>query len=128
MVDAAAGEEFRDDRRRRLPIPPGALVRPTARDPLSSSLAILTTVAITATSIVATLTWWSPGVVVPAVLVIAAQQQACFVLAHDAAHHRLPDCLRVLVEYRFIEGAEVRNFLETVGLGSADPSFPALSE
>ena len=35
------------------------------------------------------LTWWEPWTIVPAVIVIATQQHACFVLAHDAAHYRL---------------------------------------
>ena len=33
--------------------------------------------------------WWTPWVVVPAILIIATQQHAMFVLAHDAAHYRL---------------------------------------
>ncbi len=37
----------------------------------------------------AALYWWTPWVVVPAILLIATRQQACFVLAHDAAHYRL---------------------------------------
>lgn len=85
----ATGEEFRNDTRTRRTLPPETLRALTRLDPVRSTLSVLTTLTVIATTIAAALTWWAPWTVIPAVIVIATQQHACFVLAHDAAHYRL---------------------------------------
>jgi len=85
----ATGEEFRDDTRVRRALPPDVLRELTRLDPVRSTFAVLTTLAVIAATVAVALTWWEPWTVVPAVIVIATQQHACFVLAHDAAHYRL---------------------------------------
>jgi len=83
------GEEFRDDRRRRQGLPADVIKRLTVIDPVRSWLAVAETVGLLAACIAAALIWWTPWVVAPAVIVIGLRQQACFVLAHDAAHYRM---------------------------------------
>ena len=83
------GESFLDDKRLRRGLP-GAVIRElsvqddrkawAALAELYGSIALLITVAVWA---------WHPLVVLPAMFLIATRQQACFVLAHDAAHYRL---------------------------------------
>jgi fatty acid desaturase len=90
-IATAPGEEFRDDLRRapaRL-LPPEVLRELTELDTGRSALAVLQTVALTIVLLAAALHWWTPLVVVPAVVLIASQQHAMFVLAHEAAHYRL---------------------------------------
>lgn len=90
MVSVAAnGTEFRDDERRRAGLPPEVVKRLTRLNPWKAALGVLETVGLIALSIAAALYWWTPWAVVPAMIVIAGRQQACFVLAHDAAHYRL---------------------------------------
>ena len=90
MPDSIAnGEEFRDDRRVRRALPPDVLRDLTRIDPVRSTLSVLTTLAVIVAAAAVALTWWEPWTVIPAVVVIATQQHACFVLAHDAAHYRL---------------------------------------
>ena len=86
---AGIGEEFRDDERRRVGLPPDVVKRLTRIDPLRAWLGVLETVGLIGLSIAAALYWWTPWAVIPAMIVIAGRQQACFVLAHDAAHYRL---------------------------------------
>lgn len=87
----SAGTEFRVDLRE----PAGRVIdadtlrQLTALDPLRSTLAIAQTVFITVTTLAIAATFWTPWVVIPAIVIIAAQQHALFVLAHDAAHYRL---------------------------------------
>lgn len=50
---------------------------------------VLSLLSVLAACIAAAVIWWTPWVIVPAILLIASRQQACFVLAHDAAHYRL---------------------------------------
>jgi fatty acid desaturase len=56
---------------------------------------VLQTLGTLAVALAAVHVWWRPDqlatywVLVPALLVIASRQMACFVLAHDAAHYRL---------------------------------------
>jgi len=88
-VQVRSGEEFRDDGRGQRGLPPALVKELTRLDPLRATLAVLGTVGTLAAPIAASLVWWRPWVVVPALIVIAARQQACFVLAHDAAHYRL---------------------------------------
>lgn len=84
------GAEFRDDvRRRRRPLAVEVLSHLTELNPAKSTLAVAETVGILALSLGAAVHWWTPWVVVLAILVIASRRQACFVLAHDAAHYRL---------------------------------------
>lgn len=89
VCSTTKGEEFREDRRRPAPLPAPVLRRLTTLSPWRSWLAVMITLASLVATISIALIWWTPWVVIPAVLVIATQQQACFVLAHDAAHYRL---------------------------------------
>ena len=85
----ATGEEFRDDMRIRRALSPEVLGELTRLDPVRSTFSVLTTLAVIAATVTVALTWREPWTIVPAVIVIATQQHACFVLAHDAAHYRL---------------------------------------
>jgi len=82
-----AGEEFRDDIRKRLPA--DVLARLTELSPLRSTLAILQTGMLIAIAIFVAVRFWSVPAAILAVLLIAPLQHALFVLAHDAAHYRL---------------------------------------
>jgi len=83
------GEEFRDDKRGR-PALPAALIKQLSRqNDVKAWVSVISLLAVIAACITAALVWWTPWVVVPAILIIASRQQACFVLAHDAAHYRL---------------------------------------
>jgi len=85
----ATGEEFRNDGRMRLS---AEQLRPLTRlDPLRSTAAIGQTLLAIAAVIGLALTYWTPAVVIPAVIAIGVLQHALFVLAHDAAHYRLYD-------------------------------------
>jgi fatty acid desaturase len=82
-----AGEEFRDDVRKKLP--PEVLAPLTRLDPVRSTLAVAQTFAALALVVglaVAFWSWWAAAI---AVVLIAPLQHALFVLAHDAAHYRL---------------------------------------
>jgi fatty acid desaturase len=86
-IASAAGEEFRDDVRKRLP--PDALAPLTRLDPVRSTLAVAQTflsLAVVIGLAVAFWSWWAAAI---AVVLIAPLQHALFVLAHDAAHYRL---------------------------------------
>ncbi len=82
------GEEFRDDLRRQ-GLPVEVVRRLSVIHPVKAALAILHTCRVVAICVAASLTWWTPWVVIPAMVVIASRQQAFFVLAHDAAHYRM---------------------------------------
>jgi fatty acid desaturase len=85
------GEEFRDDHRRaatRL-LTPELLAQLTTIDDVRAAVALAQTLAIAAGALWAAATVWTVWIVLPAIVVIAAQQHAMFVLAHDAAHYRL---------------------------------------
>jgi fatty acid desaturase len=86
---AGRGEEFRDDERRRKGLPPELIKRLTRIDPLRAALSVALSVGLAALIAAVALAWWTPLVVVPAVLAMGAVQHAWFVLAHDAAHYRL---------------------------------------
>jgi fatty acid desaturase len=85
------GEEFRDDHRRaatRL-LTPELLAQLTTIDDRRAALAVAQTLALAGATLwlaAALWTWW---IVIPAIVVVATQQHAMFVLAHDAAHYRL---------------------------------------
>jgi fatty acid desaturase len=84
------GAEFRDDVRRARTLTPEEIKRLTRLDPWRSTLAVAQTYALLAAALFVGVRWWSePAVVALAVVVIATQQHALFVLAHDAAHYRL---------------------------------------
>lgn len=83
------GQEFRVQRTRANKLPADVIKRLTKIDAGKSTLALLQTVGIIALCIGLSVYFWTPWVVVPALFIIATRQQACFVLAHDAAHYRL---------------------------------------
>jgi fatty acid desaturase len=92
-IASAAGEEFRDDVRKRLP--PDELAPLTRLDPLRSTRAIAQTflsLAVVIGLAVAFWSWWAAAI---AVVLIAPLQHALFVLAHDAAHYRLYETRRL---------------------------------
>jgi fatty acid desaturase len=83
------GEAFREDSRTRRGLPAALVKELTRQDDrkawaglaeLYGSIAILIGVAVWA---------WHPAVTLIAMFLIATRQQACFVIAHDAAHYRL---------------------------------------
>lgn len=85
------GEEFRNDLRqaRARLLPPAVLRALTTLDDRAAALATLKTLGLASAGLAAALAWWTPWGVVPAVILIASQQHAMFVLAHEAAHYRL---------------------------------------
>lgn len=88
MPDDAAGEGFRDDvRRRGLPAP--VLRDLTRQDDARAWRGTAELAGSIALFVAVPLLWWHPLVIFAAMILIATRQQACFVLAHDAAHYRL---------------------------------------
>lgn len=87
--DAATGKEFRGDNRRNAGLPPDVLKRLNRLSFWPAMLGVLETVGVLAAAIAMALIWWTPWLVLPMLLLITSRQQACFVLAHDAAHYRL---------------------------------------
>ena len=81
------GEEFKDDHRKALP--PDTLRRLCAISPWKSAWSIAQELAVLGALLAVALTWWTPWVVVPCVILIGTRQHALFVLAHEAAHYRL---------------------------------------
>lgn len=91
---AQEGEQFRDDLRaaRGHLLCADQLRELTTLNPVRSAASVAQTVIITPVVLGVALTWPSVWVLVPAIFVIATQQHAMFVLAHEAAHYRLfPD-------------------------------------
>jgi fatty acid desaturase len=89
-VNAARGEEFRDDARGVRSLLPAAEIKRLSRlDAWRSSLAVAVTWGVIVVAVTAALIWWSPWVVIPAILIIGSRQHALFVLAHEATHYRL---------------------------------------
>lgn len=92
----AAGSEFREDvRLRRRALAAEVLSRLTTLDDRRAAWSVFTLFASTAVAVAVAIAWWTPPVVVLAVLFIATRQQAFFVLAHEAAHYRLFSSRRV---------------------------------
>jgi fatty acid desaturase len=95
-MDTPQAGTFRDDARRAIGVgrtgerlPPELLAPLTALDDARSLCAMLPTLmALVAVPAVAAAVW-TPWVIVPAILAIAALQHAMFVLVHEAAHYRL---------------------------------------
>ena len=83
------GTEFRDDARRVSRLPAETVKRLTEISPMKACYGAFETVTILVLAIGAAIVWWTPWVVIPAIIVITGRQQACFVLAHDAAHYRM---------------------------------------
>jgi len=90
-ASSTRGAEFRADLRRAgaRAMPPDVLAELTRLDPWRSAWSVLVTVGGLATTIGIALAWWTPWVVIPAMVLVAVQQHALFVLAHEAAHYRL---------------------------------------
>ncbi len=92
-MDAAArtGEEFRDDHRRAATrmLTPELLATFTALDDRRAAAAVAQTLGILAVTLWAAASVWTWWIVLPAIVIVATQQHALFVLAHDAAHYRL---------------------------------------
>ena len=83
------GTEFRDDARRVSRLPAETVKRLTEISPMKACYGAFETVTILVLAIGAAIVWWTPWVVIPAIIIITGRQQACFVLAHDAAHYRM---------------------------------------
>jgi fatty acid desaturase len=89
-VNAARGEEFRDDARCVRSLLPGAEIKRLSKvDTWRGTMAIAETWGVIVLAVAAALTWWTPWVVIPAIFVIGSRQHALFVLAHEATHYRL---------------------------------------
>lgn len=86
---SSRGEEFRDDLRRRQGLPPDVIKRLTRLDPVKATWPVLQTWGVIAACLTAATVWWTPWVVIPAMLILTTRAQALFVIAHDAAHYRL---------------------------------------
>lgn len=84
---ARAGEEFRDDTRRRLPR--SVLVPLTELSAWRSTLSVAYTFGLLAAVLSAAIAFWSVPAAIIGVVLIAPLQHALFILAHDAAHYRL---------------------------------------
>lgn len=81
------GEEFRDDFRKALP--PQTVQRLARISTARAAWSVLQEVLVLAALLATALTFWTPLVVIPCVLLIGTRQHALFILAHDAAHYRL---------------------------------------
>ncbi len=81
------GEEFRDDFRKALP---QETVQRLARiSSWRATWSVLQEVLVLSVLVATALTFWTPVVVIPCVILIGTRQHALFILAHDAAHYRL---------------------------------------
>src|SRR6185503_18016148 len=81
------GEEFKDDFRKALPAE--LIQRLSQVSAWRSSWSLLQEFLVIGALIAAALTWWTPWVVLPCVILIGTRQHALFVLAHESAHYRL---------------------------------------
>ena len=88
-TEAKKGEEFRDDDRTATRLPAAVIKELAKQDDAKAWVSVVTLLLVLAVCFGVSLAVWSPWVVIPSVLIIASRQQACFVLAHDAAHYRL---------------------------------------
>lgn len=87
--EPVAGQEFREGVTRARHLPPEIIKELTQINTFKSVLAIFQTVSLIGLAIGLSVYFWTPLVIVPCMIFIATRQQACFVLAHDAAHYRL---------------------------------------
>ena len=84
------GSEFRDDARRRRPLPADILAKlTTMNDALAWRAVLLNAAAIVVLVGLGVYLWDTVWLLLVLLLPIALVQQACFVLAHDSAHYRL---------------------------------------
>ena len=83
------GEEFRNGERPGAGLPAAVIKKLTRISALKATLGIFETICLTSLAVAAALLWWTPWAIIPAKIIVAGRQQACFVLAHDAAHYRL---------------------------------------
>lgn len=86
---ANAGESFHEDQRPRRGLPPPVVKELTIQDDRKAWAGLAELYGATALIIAVGVWAWHPLVILPAMILIATRQQACFVLAHDAAHYRL---------------------------------------
>ena len=89
MSATPSGSEFRDDGRLRRPLPAAIVTELVKLDNRKAGLAVVQTLSCIVGLIVVALTMWSFWIVLLVIILIATQQHACFVLAHEAAHYRL---------------------------------------
>ena len=89
VADTNIGEEFRNGERSGAGLPAALIKKLTKISALKATLGILETICLTSLAVAAALFWWTPWAIIPAMIIVAGRQQACFVLAHDAAHYRL---------------------------------------
>ena len=87
MMDARAGEEFRDDVRKKLPTE--VLAPLTQLNSWRSVGSVIYNIGLLALTIGLAIAYWSWWVVLIAIILIAPLQHALFILAHEAAHYRL---------------------------------------
>jgi fatty acid desaturase len=86
-VDTRAGEEFRDDVRKKLPAE--VLATLTQLDSSRSMVSVFYTIGLLASIIGIAIAYWSWWIALIAIVLIAPLQHALFILAHEAAHYRL---------------------------------------
>lgn len=82
------GESFREDTRR-AGLPPAVVKELTRQDDAKGWAGVAELAASIALPVAIAVWAWHPLVTVLCMLFIATRQQACFVIAHDAAHYRL---------------------------------------
>jgi len=87
--EQTSGQEFREGVTRSRHLPPEIIKKLTQLNSFKSTLAIAQTLGLTGIAIGLAVFFWTPLVAIPCILFIATRQQACFVIAHDAAHYRL---------------------------------------
>ncbi|MBL4740028.1 MAG: fatty acid desaturase family protein [Sneathiella sp.] len=88
-AEQVPGQEFREGVTRSRHLPPDVIKKLTQINTFKSILAIAQTVGLIGLAVGLSVYFWTPLVVIPCILFIATRQQACFVIAHDAAHYRL---------------------------------------
>ena len=89
VAGTSIGEEFRNGERPGAGLPAAVIKRLTRINTLKTTLGVLETICLISAAIAAALYWWTHWAIIPAIIVVAGRQQACFVLAHDAAHYHL---------------------------------------
>ena len=91
QISTRDGEGFRDDLRsiRAGFLGAAQLHQLTSLNAASSLNSVAQTIVITFAAIGAALAWPYVWVLLPAMFIVATQQHAMFVLAHEAAHYRL---------------------------------------
>jgi fatty acid desaturase len=87
MPSARAGEEFRDDVRKRLP--QQVLAPLTELSAVRSTFAVAQTFSSIGLVLALAVKFWSIPSALIAIVLIAPLQHALFIIAHDAAHYRL---------------------------------------